>query len=118
VLLCVQVKVLAADGSQTEVSVSVGSVSLSTISLTATYRHYLASSILTAVEYHAVPVLPLTGTRPGAAEGRSLLQQAVSLKAAATQVSSNDHIRMLSHKPPLTYCCCCLPAGVCVQQPP
>lgn len=88
VCVCVQVKVLAADGSQTEVSVSVGSVSLSTLSLTATYRHYLASSILTAVEYQAVPVLPLTGTRPGAAEGRALLQQAVSLQAAATQVSS------------------------------
>lgn len=81
-----QVKVLAADGSQTQVDIAVGSVSLSTISLTATYRYYLASSILTAVEYHAVPVLPLPAARTGAAEGRSLLQQPLSLQAAAAQV--------------------------------
>jgi hypothetical protein len=78
---------LAADGSQTEVSVAVGGVSLITISLTATYRYFLASSILTAVEYHAVPVLPLTPAQAGAAEGRSLLQQPASLQQAAAQVS-------------------------------
>lgn len=78
---------LAADGSQTEVSVAVGGVSLTTISLTATYRYFLASSILTAVEYHAVPVLPLMPAQAGAAEARSLLQQPVSLQQAAAQVS-------------------------------
>ena len=85
--LCIpQVKVLAADGAQTQVDIAVGSVSLSTISLTATYRYYLASSILTAVEYHAVPVLPVPPARQGAAEGRALLQQPLTLQAAAAQV--------------------------------
>lgn len=81
-----QVKVLAADGAQTEVDIAVGSVSLSTVSLTATYRYYLRSSILTAVEHHAIPVLPVSPARQGAAEGRSLLQQPASLQAAAQQV--------------------------------
>jgi hypothetical protein len=91
-LLPLQVKVLAADGSQTQVDVAVGGVSLSSISLTATYRHYLRSSILTSVEYHAIPVLPVSPGRPGAAEGRSLLQQAVSLQAAAAQVYSSNSL--------------------------
>ena len=77
---------LAADGAQTQVDIAVGSVSLSTISLTATYRYYLASSIPTAVEYHAVPVLPLPAARAGAAEGRALLQQPLTLQAASAQV--------------------------------
>jgi hypothetical protein len=81
-----QVKVLAADGAQTQVHIAVGSVSLSTISLAATYRYYLASSIPTAVEYHAVPVLPLPAARAGAAEGRALLQQPLTLQAASAQV--------------------------------
>lgn len=85
-------KVLAADGSQTQVDVAVGGVSLSSISLTATYRHYLRSSILTSVEYHALPVLPVSPGRPGAAEGRSLLQQTTSLQAAAGQVFSSSSL--------------------------
>jgi hypothetical protein len=61
----------------------VGSVSLSSLSLTATYRYYTRSSIQTATEYHALPVLPVAATQPGAAEGRELLSQAMSLQAAA-----------------------------------
>lgn len=79
---------LAADGAQTQVDIAVGSVSLSTLSLTATYRHYLASSILTATEYHAVPVLPLPPTREGAAQGTSLLPEGVLMQATAPQVFS------------------------------
>lgn len=81
-----QVKVLAADGSQTQVDVSLGSVSLSTISLTATYRYYLASSIPTTAEYHVIPALPQAPAHPGSPQGRQLLQQVVSLQAAAAQV--------------------------------
>lgn len=136
--LSLQVKVLAADGAQTEIDISVGSVSLSTVSLTATYRYYtyLRNSILTAVEYHAVPVLPVTASRQGAAEGRALLQQPLTLQAAAEQVGikSSSCARLVGQAAPeiaallagylcaraggwrLTDCLCCLALRCCVLQ--
>lgn len=93
--LCLQVKVLAADGAQTQVDIAVGSISLSTVSLTATYRYYLRNSILMAVEYHAIPVVPLSAQRLGAAEGRSLLQAPTSLQALSQQVCGNAQLLVM-----------------------
>lgn len=82
-----QVKVLATDGAQTQIDISFGSVSLSTLSMTATYNYYLRRSILQATEYHSIPVVQQTAQAATAGQGRQLVTQAAPLEALGQQVS-------------------------------
>lgn len=66
---------LAADGSQTEASISWGATSLSGLAMRVTYRYYLQQppAVATAVEEHAHPVARAAPAGRRAAQGRQLL---------------------------------------------
>lgn len=88
VLCCraTQVKVLASDGAQTQIDMSFGSASLSTLQMTATYSYYLRRTILQAREFHSIPVVRQPPRQPTAAQGQQLLSQPTPLDALAQQV--------------------------------
>jgi hypothetical protein len=82
----VQVKVLAADGAQTQIDVFFSSASLNTLQMTATYSYYLRRSILQAREFHSIPVVRLPPQRATSAQGQQLLPKPAALDALAQQV--------------------------------
>ncbi|KAF6266656.1 hypothetical protein COO60DRAFT_1623446 [Scenedesmus sp. NREL 46B-D3] len=84
------VKVLASDGAQTQIDMSFGSASLSTLQMTATYSYYLRRTILQAREFHSIPVVRQPPRQPTAAQGQQLLSQPTPLDALAQQVFGAD----------------------------
>lgn len=87
-LVCclVQVKILAADGAQTQIDMSFSSASLSALQMTATYSYYLKRSILQARELHSIPVVRQPPQRTTSSQGQQLLSQPATLDALAQQV--------------------------------
>lgn len=87
-LVCcvVQVKILAADGAQTQIDMSFSSASLSALQMSATYSYYLKRSILQARELHSIPVVRQPPQRATSSQGQQLLSQPASLDALAQQV--------------------------------
>jgi hypothetical protein len=81
-----QVKILAADGAQTQVDISFSSTSLNAIQMTATYSYYLKRSILQAREFHSIPVVRQPPQHVTSSQGQQLLSQPASLDALAQQV--------------------------------
>lgn len=55
---CLQVKVVAVDGAQTQVNIIVRQVDLSFVSMVAEYIYYGIESIASASETHIAPVVP------------------------------------------------------------
>lgn len=82
-------KVLAADGAQTQIDITVGSVSLSMLTMGVTYSYYLRRSILTAAETHNIPVVQQPPVQPTAPQGRQLLDQPTALDNMARQVTNS-----------------------------
>jgi hypothetical protein len=80
------VKVLAADGAQTQIDVSFASTSLTTVQMTATYSYYLKRTILQAREFHSIPVVRQPPQSATSAQGQQLLPQPATLDALAQQV--------------------------------
>ena len=81
-----QVKILAADGAQTQIDMSFSSASLSALQMTATYSYYLKRNILQARELHSIPVVRQPPQRATSSQGQQLLSQPASLDALAQQV--------------------------------
>ncbi|WIA29149.1 hypothetical protein OEZ86_011660 [Tetradesmus obliquus] len=80
------VKILAADGAQTQIDMSFSSASLSALQMTATYSYYLKRSILQARELHSIPVVRQPPQRTTSSQGQQLLSQPATLDALAQQV--------------------------------